>query len=120
MDTRRVARATVRGLDASVRDFGAVVKLSDNRSIRARQKAAFDKYRARLTQRTASITEGIETALNGAQVEMPALERVSVVLGVLKYWAQYLAFWILGLGIDFAAPLPLVLLLHPHTPARLK
>lgn len=112
LDTRRTAQAAVRTLTAAARDFGAVVKLSDNRSLRARQQAALDKYRALLAARVRSIVEGIEKAEDAEAIEMPVLERLSVVLAVLTYWNHYIAFWILGLGIDFAAPLIMLLSLH--------
>lgn len=112
LDIRRKIDALVRNVESSAQNFGKVVKLSDKPSIRAKQLAALDKYRAVLSERTRTIASGMKAASDADYPELPTLSPISVVLGVLTYWTQYISFWLLGLGIDFAAPLIMLLSLH--------
>lgn len=117
MNTERAAQTAIDRLRAEARDFGAVVKLSGKRAVRKKQVAALDKYRNVIGLRVDGIANGAQSQAM-TTVSLPTLAPLSVVLGVLVYWDQYIAYWILGFGIDFGAPLIMLLSLHAAVATR--
>ncbi|WP_193169969.1 hypothetical protein [Nisaea nitritireducens] len=115
IDATDAVRAAIASLEATSRDLGAVVVLSGSAAIAAKQREAFARYQSLIKQRAAPIIEAARSQLMKSAGEPPVFEKVGVAIGVILFWKEFAGFWVLGLGIDFAAPLIMLISIHVMT-----
>lgn len=115
MNTDEIAHEVISGLKSASRDLGAVVKLSSRPSTAADQQAAFEKYRDLIARKAQPIIARVEAHLRDTSGEPPIVSRKNVAIVVLQEWDAFVAMWVLGLSLDLAAPLLMLISLHVST-----
>ena len=115
MNTDQSTRATMAELSAVARDLGSAVKLSGSRRVAESQRQAFAKYRALIAGKVQPVIVEARRQLSADAKAVPDVERDDIVWAVLINWQHFAAFWLLGLGIDFGAPLIMLISIHVAT-----